>query len=107
MAMMSRNENKVHPGDCGINREGIMTREEGEKSDQMFVSVTLASFGLELRGGSSEHRAGSSCLTISLMLYEESPGLELLHQCWSQEHILQEQRRKKGSNLRFLLLYMA
>lgn len=31
MAMMSRNENKVHPGDCGINREGIMTREEGEK----------------------------------------------------------------------------
>lgn len=83
MAMMLKNENKVHPEDCVRKSEGIMTREEGEKSDQMFVSVTVTSFGLEIRGRSSEHSGGNSCLTISLMLCEEGPRPKVLHQCWS------------------------
>ena len=38
--MISRNEN-IHLGDCRAKEEDVM-REEGAKSDQMFVPLTLA-----------------------------------------------------------------
>lgn len=78
--MILRNEN-VYCGDCGAMWDGIMNK-DGEKSNQMFIPITLAWFGLVVKGHSSQHMGDSSHLTTSLMFCEEGTGQDVSHQHW-------------------------